>query len=110
MATPTWCRKKAAEFGPCTEELVTAILKENVMRNLRKVQAILRLGEKFPGELEKVAKRALSFGNTRYRSIKAMLEQGISEAHKGPSAPAPLSEMGQRFLRPPAYFAREAAL
>lgn len=109
MNTPTWCRKKAAEFGPCTEELVTAILKENAMRNLRKVQAILRLGERFPAELEKVAQRALSFGNTRYKSIKAMLEQGISEAQQGPSAPAPLSEMGQRFVRPPAYFAREVA-
>ena len=55
MATPTWCRKKAAEFGPSTEALIAAILKENAMRNLRKVQAILRLGEKFPTELEKVA-------------------------------------------------------
>ena len=26
MATPTWCRKKASEFGPATEALVTAIL------------------------------------------------------------------------------------
>lgn len=40
MATPTWCRKKTSEFGPCTEALVTAILKENAMRNLRKAQAI----------------------------------------------------------------------
>jgi transposase len=110
MATPTWCRKKAAEFGPSTEALIAAILKENAMRNLRKVQAILRLGEKCPGELEKVAERALLFGNTRYRSIKTMLEQGVSEAHQGPPAPAPLSEIGQRFLRHPAYFAREAAL
>ena len=110
MATPTWCRQRAAEFGPCTKELVAAILKENAMRNLRKVQAILRLGEKFPTELEKVAKRALSFGNTRYKSIKTMLEQGVSEAHSGPTAPAPLSEIGQRFLRHPEYFAREVAL
>ena len=47
MATPTWCRKKAAEFGPHTEALITAILKENAMRNLRKAQAILRLAEKY---------------------------------------------------------------
>lgn len=109
MSTPTWCRKKAAEFGPCTEALITFILKENAMRNLRKVQAILRLGEKFPGELEKVAERALSFGNTRYKSIKTMLEQGVSEAHREVRPSAPLSEMGQRFLRHPAYFAQEVA-
>ena len=41
MATPTWCRKKAAEFGPHTEALITAILKEGAMKNLRKAQAIL---------------------------------------------------------------------
>ena len=49
MATPTWCRKKAAEFGPHTEALITAILKENAMRNLRKAQALLRLAEKYSG-------------------------------------------------------------
>ena len=32
MSTPTWCRKKAAEFGPHTEALITTILKENAMR------------------------------------------------------------------------------
>lgn len=36
MSTPTWCRKKASEFGPHTEALITAVLKENAMRNLRK--------------------------------------------------------------------------
>jgi hypothetical protein len=79
------------------------------MRNLRKVQAILRLGEKCPTELEKVAQRALLFGNTRYKSIKTMMELGISEAYHEAHPSAPLSEMGQRFVRPPAYFAREVA-
>ena len=66
MATPTWCRKKAAEFGPHTEELITAILKEGAMKNLRKAQAILRLAEKYSGDIERVAQRALSYGATRY--------------------------------------------
>ena len=105
MATPTWCRKKAAEFGPHTEALITAILKENAMRNLRKAQAILRLAEKFTGEIEKVAERALSYGATRYKSIKAMLENGI--AGEQATHQAPLSDLGQRFLRDPAYFARK---
>jgi transposase len=109
MHTPTWCRKKASEFGPCTEALIASILKENAMRNLRKVQAILRLGEKFPTELEKVAQRALLFGNTRYKSIKTMMEQGISEPHQESYPPAPLSDLGRRFLRSPHYFGREVA-
>ena len=105
MATPTWCRKKAAEFGPHTEALITAILKENAMRNLRKAQAILRLAEKFAGEIEKVTERALSYGATRYKSIKAMLENGV--AGEQATHQAPLSDLGQRFLRDPAYFARK---
>jgi transposase len=105
MATPTWCRKKAAEFGPHTEALITAILKEGAMKNLRKTQAILRLAEKYSGEIEKVSERALLFGATRYKSIKAMLENGIAQEEI--PHPAPLSDLGQRFLREPAYFSRE---
>jgi transposase len=105
MSTPTWCRKKASEFGPHTEALITAILKESAMRNLRKAQAILRLAEKHSGDIEKVAERALLFGNIRYKSIKAMIEQGIDEIY--PERSAPLSDLGQSFLRPPAYFGRE---
>jgi transposase len=105
MATPTWCRKKASEFGPHTEALITVILKESAMRNLRKAQAILRLAEKHAGDIEKVSERALSYGNTRYKSIKAMLEMDLATeqtVHR-----APLSDLGQRFLREPAYFNRE---
>jgi transposase len=105
MATPTWCRKKAAEFGLHTEALITAILKEGAMRNLRKAQAILRLAEKYTSDIEKVAERALLFGATRYKSIKAMLEKNVTTEQT--AHPAPLSDLGQRFLREPAYFARE---
>lgn len=106
MSTPVWCRKKASEFGPHTEALITAILKEGAMRNLRKAQAILRLAEKYTGDIEKVAERALSYGATRYKAIRAMLEKNIIptvEPHT-----APLSDLGQRFLREPSYFGREA--
>ncbi len=106
MSTPTWCRKKAAEYGHYTEALITAILKESAVRNLRKAQAILRLAEKQPNEIEKVAQRALLFGNIRYKSIKAMIERGI-ETELPTEKPVPLSDLGQRFLRPCASFGRE---
>jgi len=105
MATPTWCRKKAAEFGPHTEALITAILREGAMKNLRKAQAILRLAAKYSGDIEQVAERALRYGNIRYKSIKAMLEKGIIREEK--THQAYLSELGQRFLREPSYFGRE---
>ena len=47
----------------------------------------------------------MSYGATRYRSIKAMLENGISDEQ--PMHEAPLSDLGQRFLREPSYFTRE---
>lgn len=104
MATPTWCRKKAAEYGPHTETLIAAILEEHAMRNLRKAQAVLRLAEKYRDIIEKVAERALLFGNTRYKSIKAMLEKGMTETMPAIMRTAPLSELGRRFLRSPDYF------
>jgi hypothetical protein len=104
MATPTWCRKKAAEYGPHTEALITAILEEHAMRNLRKTQAILRLAEKYRDVIEKVTERALSFGNTRYKSIKVMCEKGMTETDHPTTRTAPLSELGKRFLRSPDYY------
>lgn len=103
MATPTWCRTKAAEYGPFTAALINAILEEHAMRNLRKAQAILRRAAKYPDRIEKVAERALLYGNVRYKSITTMLEKDVTDL---PSiiAVAPLSEMGKRFLRSPASF------
>lgn len=102
LSTPTWCRRKAAEFGPYTEALITTILKENAIRNLRKAQAILRLAEKHSGDMERVSERALNYDNTRYKAIKTMLEHDLiptPEPHR-----APLSDLGQKFLRNPSYF------
>jgi hypothetical protein len=103
MATPTWCRKKAAEYGPHTASLINAVLEEHAMRNLRKAQAILRLAEKYHDLIEKVAQRALAYGNFRYKSIKAMLEKAMTDAPPVITS-APLSELGKRFLRSPDYF------
>lgn len=103
MATPTWCRKKAAEYGPHTAALINAVLEEHAMRNLRKAQAILRLAGKYHDVIEMVAERALLYGNVRYKSIKAMLEKGMTDRPSVVTA-APLSEMGKRFLRSPDSF------
>jgi len=50
------------------------------MRNLRKAQGTLRLGEKYgQEEMERACERALLFGNYRYRSLKNILEMGLSK-------------------------------
>ncbi|MBW1739005.1 MAG: hypothetical protein JRJ69_16050 [Deltaproteobacteria bacterium] len=109
MATPTYCRNKASEYGPFTERLICKILSDHAMRNLRKAQGILRLGEKYGKErLEMACKRALEYGNYRYNSIKTILEKGLFESHEADISPVPgLSTLGESFLRPPSYFAQE---
>jgi len=106
MAVPTWCRKKAAEFGPHTERLISDILSDHAMRNLRKAQAILRLGEKYGPHLEAACERALAYGNWRYKSLVFILEQGLVQP-ESPSPLKPLSALGQSFLRPATYFTPE---
>jgi len=109
MATPTYCRKKAAEYGPFTETLIGTILSDHAMRNLRKAQGILRLAEKHGHEeMERACERALSFGNYRYKSIKNILEMGLSKPEDAPAS-APLSPLGQSFLRPATYFTPEVS-
>jgi hypothetical protein len=76
------------------------------MRNLRKAQAILRLADKYGNpSMEAAAERALFFGNYRYQSLKLILEKGWVLKTPVSSEPPPLSDLGQRFLRSPEYFA-----
>lgn len=107
MATPTYCRKQAAEYGPYTEKLISKILSDHAMRNLRKAQGILRLGEKYSRkELDSACERALLFGNYRYKSLKNILEMGLCKPEDPPPV-SPLSPLGKSFLRPETYFVPE---
>jgi len=107
MPAPTHCRSKAAQIGPQTESFIRQILGDHAMRNLRKAQAVLRLAEKYgPAAMETAAERAIAFGNFQYRSLKTILEKGWLRMAQTPSQLSlPLSPLGQRFLRPPEYFA-----
>jgi len=108
MSTPTYCRNKASEYGPFTEKLISKILSDHAMRNLRKAQGILRLGEKYgQRELEQASERALLFGNYRYKSIKTILEKGLFKQPDNAPPTASLSPLGEGFLRPVTYFSQE---
>lgn len=108
MPAPTRCRSQAAEIGPQTEAFIREVLSDHAMRNLRKAQAVLRLAEKYgPAAMESATQRALSFGNFNYRSLKTILEKGWLRPEQAPQLSLPLSPLGQRFLRPPNYFARQ---
>jgi len=107
MSTPASCMNRAVQYGPHTHKLMEEVLEPGGHRSMRKARAILRLGEKWGQDLEKASQKALSYGNTNYRSIKAMLEKGLLSA-EAPAESAPLSDLGQSFLRQPTYFSGEA--
>ena len=105
MPAPTFCRNQAAAIGPETERLVTIILKQHAMKNLRKVQGLLGLAKKYgPEAMERAAARALSYGNLRVSSIKAILENGWAPPVPTAFLSLPRSPLGERFLRSPDYF------
>ena len=103
--TPEYCRRRAGELGPQAGRYVRRILQDHAMRNLRKAQGVLRLAERWGAEaVDQACRRALSFGNLRFKSLEQILEKGL---YKGcaPAAPARPAPPESRFARPPQYFA-----
>jgi hypothetical protein len=78
--TPAYCRQVAARIGPSTLQVVEDLLSDKVLERLRSVQAILQL-EKSVGSvrLEAACKRALYFGDGRYRRIKEILNAALDK-------------------------------
>jgi hypothetical protein len=107
LATPDHCQQQAAQYGPMTAKLIEEVLRPHAMRNLRKAQAILRLGEKYGSQLEAACERALAFENYRYQSLKAILEKGLTQPESPGVSSSLLSPLGQSFLRPADYFGPE---
>ena len=78
MATPMFCRSRAAGIGSSAGELVDRLLAERPLDRLRTVQAVLRLADKFGAWwLEAACRRALAFGTVAYTTLKRILEQGL---------------------------------
>jgi hypothetical protein len=46
MRTPTWCRRRAAEIGPSTVDLVECLIEPRALHRLRSAQWVLRLAER----------------------------------------------------------------
>ncbi|MDA2935399.1 IS21 family transposase, partial [Acidobacteria bacterium AH-259-D05] len=107
--TPAYCRQGAAELGPHVGQYVAKILSDHAMRNLRKAQAVLRLSESYGAEvLDQACRRALSFGNLRYQSLKQILQKGLWKESCGPPRPSSLPLSAYRFARSGDYFVQTA--
>ena len=109
FAHPAWCRKQAEEMGSHVGRMVHAILSPHSLQNLRKAQAVLRLGQKHGAEkLDAVCRHLLAFGSTYVKSLQRLLEKGLPEEQEPLPVPV-VSEEGATCLHPATSFGEVAA-
>lgn len=76
--TRDYCRQKAYGIGRKCGEAVSILLDSRPLDNLRSVQGIIGLAEKYgEGRLDAACNRALYYGDPRYRRIKDILSAGL---------------------------------
>jgi len=79
-ATPQTCLQQAEAVGTATATTVRWLLEGHALHNLRQVQGILRLAERFGAErLERACARALAVGDGRYQTVRGILERGLED-------------------------------
>jgi transposase len=107
-AHPQYCRRKAVELGVHVARMVDTILSDHALRNLRKAQAVLRLGEKYgAARLDQACQYLLDFDTTEIRRLKWVLEKGVPSLYQPEPDAAPVqpSQQTLAFLHPPESFA-----
>jgi hypothetical protein len=88
-ATPQACLLKAQAIGTATETTVQGLLELHALHNLRQVQGILRLAERFDAaRLERACVRALAVGDGRYQTVRGILERGLEDVPLEEETPA----------------------
>lgn len=98
--------QQAARHGEYVSQLVTVILGEHAYRNLRKIQGLFRLSEKYGSEaLNLACKRCLHFGDYRMSTIKRILDKQLYH-HPIEDEVQKTDRMneGKVFVRPSEYF------
>jgi hypothetical protein len=89
--------------------MVNEILAPHSLQNLRKAQAVIRLGEKHGAEkLDAACRHLLSFGSTYLKSLQRLLEKGIPKKQEQARL-AVVSTEGESCLHPAASFGEVAA-
>lgn len=102
---PAHCRAKAVELGPDVSAMMEAILADNALRNLRKGQALLRLGEKYgAARLNEACRHLLAFDSTELKRIQQVLERGVPAPAADPAVSTELSQQTLAFLHPAESF------
>ena len=77
---PDYCRRAAQRVGPATFKVVDGLLAERPLDQLRSAQGILTLKETVgASRLEAACRRALYYGDGRYRRIKQILNAALDQ-------------------------------
>ena len=98
--TPARCREIAGRIGPATAAVVATLLGERPLDRLRAVQGILRLEESVGARrLEAACRRALVYGDVRYRRIKDILNAALDQEPLPETPPARESARTYTFAR-----------
>ena len=80
MQDPQWCLKQAKEIGSHCHQFIRELFADRVLDNLRAAQGVVGLKKKYgPARLEAACRRALFFGNPKYRTVKSILSQGLDQ-------------------------------
>ncbi len=75
-----YCIQEDSKIGTSTYQIVSAMLSEEAIRNLRSAQNIIRLKSKYEGErLEAACRRAAFYGNYKDGSVKHILERELDK-------------------------------
>jgi len=98
------------KHGEYVRQLVARIMTEHAYRNLRKVQALFRLADKYGSETLNLACRRCNFyEDYRMSTIKRILVKELYHLPLGDeiTEQTKTGSEGISFLRPPEYFTHE---
>jgi transposase len=108
LKTTSYYQREALQYGGYVCQVVRRVMKEHTYRNLRKVQGIFRLADKYGAEaLNLACKRCLFYEDYRMSTIKRILDKKLYEAPLEEEDVAPAlksSPEGLSFIRSPQYF------
>ena len=84
------CLAAAADIGPATARLMTALLTDRVVERLPMARRLLALRDRYGDErLEAACARAWRYDDASYKTVKQILQQGLDQVAE--PAPAPVA-------------------
>lgn len=105
LRTKEYYRREGGKYGIYVAEFVSKIMEVHVYSNLRKVQAVLRMTEKYGADaVDRTCRRCLHYEDYRMPTIRKILKDKLyNETLPEEVNPAPIS-LSAEFVRSPLYF------